>query len=58
MANTVIQNINKLVGAKNELKSILQAIGQNPTDSAATYAALFESALDEMNEKSDDILGE
>ena len=58
MANTVIQNINKIVGAKNELKSILQWVGAAPTDNFNTYASLFEQKLDELDDTANDILGE
>lgn len=55
--STVLENINKLVGAKYELKSILQAVGADPTENAATYAYLFAWKLDEMKEEIDNIIG-
>lgn len=58
MANTVTENMNKVVQTKNELKSLLQYLGMEPTDEFRTYSYMFVDKLEELEEKSDDIIGE
>lgn len=58
MANTVVQNINKIVQTKYELKSILQAVGATPTDDFNTYAEMFIEKLAELENTANDINGE
>jgi hypothetical protein len=57
MANTVTENINKVVQAKNELKSLLQYLGMEPTDEFRTYSYMFVQKLEELEEKADDVNG-
>lgn len=57
MADTVIKNVNKVVQTKNELKSILQALGETPTEKFDTYADLFTYQLALLESKSDYIIG-
>lgn len=54
----VLDNIIEIVQIKNELKNILIAVGMNPTENFDEYAGDFVAALEFINSKTSDILGE
>lgn len=54
----VLENIKDIVWIKNELRQILIAIGVEPNDDFSTYADEFTSAIDIINSKTSQILGE
>lgn len=54
----VLENIREVVEIKNELRKILIAVGMNPTDKFDEYADEFRAALDILDSKTSQIIGE
>lgn len=55
--NTVIENIQEVVWVKNELRNILIAIGMNPSEKFEEYAGNFITALEQIENISQSIVG-
>lgn len=55
--NKVIENIQEVVWVKNELRNILLAVGMNPSDKFEEYAGNFITALEQIENISQAIVG-